>query len=143
MILLDTNVVSEPMKPTPDPTVIHWLDQQPPESLYLSATSQAELLVGISRLPSGKRKRGLDAALTELLHNLFGDRILPFDSAAAEHFAKLVPFAESRGKSIAFADATIAAIAAAHRLTVATRDAAVFQAAGVPVIDPWSQGVSL
>ena len=138
MILLDTNVVSEPMKPAPDVAVLRWLDQQPAESLYLSATSQAELLVGVARLPAGKRKRGLDAALTELLHSLFGDRILSFDSAAAGHFAKLVPLAASRGMPIAFADATIAAIAAAHQSTVATRDEAVSRATGVSVINPWT-----
>lgn len=138
MILLDTNVVSEPMKPAPDPAVLHWLDRQSPESLYLSATSQAELLVGIARLPGGKRKRGLDAALTRLLHELFRNRILPFDSKAAEHFAKLLPLAASRGTTIAFADATIAAIALAHGLAVATRDSQVFRATGVAVIDPWT-----
>lgn len=138
MILLDTNVVSEPMKPAPDLSVINWLDRQPPESLYLSATSQAELLVGVARLPGGKRKRGLDAALTALLQSLFKDRILPFDSAAATQFAKLVPLAAARGTTIAFADATIAAIAASHGFTVATRDEDVFRAAGVPVLNPWT-----
>lgn len=138
MILLDTNVVSEPMKPAPDPAVLRWLDRQASESLYLSATSLAELLVGVARLPSGRRKRGLDAALTGLLRELFGKRILPFDSLAAEQFAKLVPLAASRGTPIAFADATIAAIAAAHRFTVATRDGAIFRAAGIAVIDPWA-----
>lgn len=138
MILLDTNVVSEPMKPAPDPAVLRWLDRQASESLYLSATSLAELLVGVARLPNGRRKRGLDTALTGLLRELFEERILPFDSVAAEQFATLVPLAASRGRPIAFADATIAAIASAHRLTVATRDGAVFRAAGVAVIDPWA-----
>lgn len=138
MILLDTNVVSEPMKPAPNAAVLRWLDAQVPGTLYLSAISQAELLAGIGRLPTGKRKRGLEEALNELLHSLFKDRILPFDSAAAESFAKLLPVAELRGTSIAFADAAIAAIAATHQMTVATRDGAVFRGAGVLVIDPWS-----
>ncbi|MBL6750806.1 MAG: type II toxin-antitoxin system VapC family toxin [Nevskia sp.] len=138
MILLDTNVVSEPMKPAPAPAVLQWLDAQAPESLYLSTISQAELLAGVARLPSGKRKRGLQDALAELLHALFEGRILPFDSNAAEQFAKLIPHAQSRGTTIGFADGCIAAIAKTHRLAVATRDGGAFRAAGLTVIDPWT-----
>ena len=116
---------------------MRWLDQQTQESLYLSSTSQAELLVGVARPPAGKRKRGLESALDQILANLFGDRILPFDSAAARSFASLVSLAESRGSPIGFADATIAAIAQSRAMTIATRDAAVFRGAGLRVIDPW------
>ncbi|MGH8035764.1 MAG: PIN domain-containing protein, partial [Lysobacterales bacterium] len=90
MIVLDTNVVSEPMKPDGNPAVQAWLDQQVAETLYLTATSLAELLVGIEVLPAGKRKEGLDAALNELMAKLFGLRILPFDQQAAMVFAPLV-----------------------------------------------------
>lgn len=81
MIVLDTNVVSEPMKPNANPAVQNWLDRQASETLYLTAISLSELLVGIEILPPSKRKKGLDIALRELLENLFGTRILPLTSA--------------------------------------------------------------
>lgn len=137
MIVLDTNVVSEPMKPDGNPAVQAWLDRQTAETLYLTATSLSELLVGIGILPDGKRKEGLDAALTELMAQLFGSRILPFDQKAATTYASLVGRARTGGYLISVADAQIAAIASVHGFTVATRDTAPFVAAGVPVINPW------
>lgn len=139
MIVLDTNVVSEPMKPNGNPAVLAWLDRQAAETLYLTATSLSELLVGIEILPDGKRKAGLDTALSELLMNLFGSRILPFDQQAAMAYAPLVGRARAGGCLISVADGQIAAIAAAHKFTVATRDTAPFVAAGVPVINPWEE----
>jgi toxin FitB len=137
MIILDTNVVSEPMRPNGNPAVRAWLDRQLAETLYLTATSLSELLVGIDILPKGKRKKGLDAALSELLDMLFGSRILPFDRAAAIAYAPLVSRARATGHSISVADGQIAAIAAIHGFTVATRDTAPFIAVGVPVTNPW------
>lgn len=139
MIVLDTNVVSEPMKPGGSAAVLAWLDRQVADTLYLTATSLAELLVGIQTLPDGKRKAGLDAALTELMAGLFGPRILPFDQQAALAYAPLVGRARAAGRAISVADGQIAAIAAAHGFTVATRDTASFLAAGVPVINPWDE----
>lgn len=138
MILLDTNVVSEPMRPRPDPNVLAWLDAQPAERRYLSSVSLAELLLGIESLPPGKRRKALASTLDRQLIGLFGDRILVFDLGAAETYAKIVTHARRRGHPIAVSDAQIAATAAFHRFSVATRDAAPFQAAGVPVIDPWA-----
>jgi len=140
MIILDTNVVSEPMKPAGSDLVLNWLDQQVAETLFLTSTGLAELLVGIEILPDGKRKNGLDAALTQLVSRLFGSRILPFDRAAAEIYAPLVSRARSAGNSIAVADGQIAAIAAVHGFAVATRDTAPFMAAGVATINPWEEG---
>ena len=137
MIILDTNVVSEPMKPNAHPAVVAWLDQQVAETLYLTATSLAELLVGIEVLPGGKRKEGLDAALAELVSRLFGSRVLPFDHHAAMAYARLVNRARTNGRIISVADGQIAAIAAVHGFTVATRDTEPFVATGVPVINPW------
>jgi len=137
MIVLDTNVVSEPMKPNGNPIVQAWLDQQSAETLYLTATSLSELLVGIEILPSGKRKEGIDAAVRELVVSLFGSRILAFDQQAAIAYAPLVGRARAGGRLISMADGQIAAIAAVHGFTVATRDTAPFVAAGVPVINPW------
>lgn len=137
MIVLDTNVVSEPMKPSGDPAVRSWLDRQVAETLYLTATSLSELLVGIEILPDGKRKEGLDTALTELLVRLFGSRILPFDQQTAKAYAKLIGHARNGGHVISVVDGQIAAIATVHGFSVATRDTAPFVAADVPVINPW------
>ncbi|MGH2388570.1 MAG: type II toxin-antitoxin system VapC family toxin [Chloroflexota bacterium] len=137
MIVLDTNVVSEPMRPYGNPTVQAWLDRQVAETLYLTATSLAELLVGIEILPAGKRKDGLTAALAELMTRLFGSRVLPFDQQAAVAYAPVVSRARAGGTIISVADGQIAAIAAGRGFAVATRDATPFVAAGVPVIDPW------
>ena len=137
MIILDTNVVSEPMKPNGNPAVKTWLDQQVAETLYLTATSLSELLVGIEILPDGKRKEGLDVALSELMVRLFESRILPFDQQAAMAYASLVGRARAGGRLISVADGQIAAIATVHGFTIATRDTAPFVAVGVPVINPW------
>jgi hypothetical protein len=140
VILLDTNVVSEPMRPKPNGNVVAWLDAQAAETLYLSTVSLAELLLGIESLPAGPAKRdrkALAAALAEQVIALFGERIVPFDLAAAHAYAKIVARARQYGHPIAVADAQIAAIAASRHFSVATRDEAPFQAAGVPVINPW------
>jgi predicted nucleic acid-binding protein len=137
MIVLDTNVVSEPMKPRGHPAVRAWLDAQAAETLYLTATSLSELLVGIELLPVGKRRDGLMDALSELLSGLFGARILPFDRDAAIVYARLVAHARLAGHPMSVADAQIAAIADGRGFTVATRDTAPFIAAGVPVVNPW------
>ena len=141
MILLDTNVVSEPMRPQPDQKVLAWLDAQAAESLYLSTVSFAELLLGIVSLPAGKRRRALAAALNQQVIALFGDRIVPFDLNAAEIYAEIVVRARRHGHPIAVADAQIAAIAVSHQFTLATRDEEPFQAAGVPVINPWTVSI--
>jgi len=137
MIVLDTNVISEPMKAHGNPAVLTWLDRQAPETLFLTAVNLAELLVGIAILPDGKRKRGLDTAFSELIPRLFGSRVLPFDEAAAKVYALLITRARAIGHTITVADGQIAAIAATYGFTVATRDTGPFLAAGVPVIDPW------
>ena len=137
MIILDTNVVSEPMRLNGNPAVQAWLDQQVAETLYLTTTSLSELLVGIEILPEGKRKEGLSIALNELVVRLFGSRILPFDQQAATLYASLVSRARASGHLISVADGQIAAIANLHGFAVATRDTAPFIAAGVSVINPW------
>nr|VFK07256.1 MAG: hypothetical protein BECKLPF1236A_GA0070988_1000827 [Candidatus Kentron sp. LPFa]VFK23992.1 MAG: hypothetical protein BECKLPF1236C_GA0070990_1000927 [Candidatus Kentron sp. LPFa] len=137
MIILDTNVVSEPMKANGNPTVQAWLDGQMAQTLYLTTTSLAELMLGVGILPAGRRKKGLGAALHELIVDLFGSRILPFDAQAAVAYATLVGKARTEGHTLSMADGQIAAIATARGFAVATRDKAPFLAAGVPVIDPW------
>jgi hypothetical protein len=137
VIILDTNVVSEPMKAEANPTVAAWLDRQAAETLYLTAVNLAELLVGVGTMPAGRRRDGVGAALGALISRLFGARILPFDENAARAYAALVARARANGCALSVADAEIAAIAAVNGFAVATRDAAPFVAAGVPVIDPW------
>ncbi|MHB8544241.1 MAG: PIN domain-containing protein [Leptospirales bacterium] len=141
MIILDTNVVSEPMKSNGNIALQTWLDQQVAETLYLTTTSLSELLVGIEILPSGKRKEGLGAALSELLVRLFGSRILAFDQESAKVYASLIARARDDGHIISVADGQIAAIAAVHGFVVATRDTAPFIAVGVSVINPWEKRV--
>ena len=137
MILLDTNVVSEAMRPKPDRNVLEWLDAQAAETLFLSAVSLAELLLGIQSLPTGKRRRALAAALAEQVVALFAGRIVPFDLPAAQSYSEIVRRARRSGHAIAVADAQIAAIAASRHFSVATRDEAPFRAAGVEVLNPW------
>lgn len=137
MIILDTNVISEPMKAQADPAVAAWLDRQAAETLYLTATNLSELLVGIELLPEGRRKRGMTVAMQQLLTDLFGTRFLAFDREAAVAYAFVVSRAMAKGFSISVADGQIAAIAAVHGFAVATRDIAPFQAAGVTMINPW------
>lgn len=138
MIILDTNVVSEPMKPSGSPAVQAWLDRHPAENLYLTATSLAELLVGIEILHDGKRKKQLAAALRSLMIKLFGTRILPFDQAAALTYAPLMARARATGRILSLADGQIAAITESRHFVVATRDTGPFRAIGLQVIDPWT-----
>jgi predicted nucleic acid-binding protein len=136
MILLDTNVVFEAMRPSADPVVSNWLNDQATESLYLSSVTLAELLFGIACMPDGRRKNALAETLDALLE-LFGSRILPFDAEAARGYAVLRARARAAGRAIGPADGYVAAIAAAHDLIVATRDTAPFAAVGLTVINPW------
>jgi hypothetical protein len=137
MIVLDTNVISEPLKTQADPAVQRWLDRQEAETLYLTAVNLAEVLIGIELLPEGKRKKGMATAMRELLQALFGTRLLSFDEEAAVAYSVLISRAMAKGYTISVADGQIAAIAAVHGFTVATRDTAPFLAAGVPVLNPW------
>ncbi len=136
MILLDTNVVSEAMKPEPDATVRAWLNDQAAETLYLSSVTLAELLFGIRALPAGKRKNMLDHALAELLE-LFNDRVLSCDTDAARHYADLATTARNGGRGFPTPDGYIAAIAASRGFIVVSRDTPPYEAAGVTVINPW------
>jgi predicted nucleic acid-binding protein len=139
MIVLDTNVVSESMKPAPAEAVRSWLNDQAAETLYLSSVTLAELLFGIGSLPAGRRKAMLSAALDGLVA-LFDGRILPFGTDAARCYAELATTARSRGRGFPTPDGYIAAIAAANGMMVATRDVSPFEAAGLRVVNPWLVG---
>ena len=137
MILLDTNVISEAMKPEADPAVRDWLDAQAAETLYLSSITVAELMFGIGALAKGKRQDRLAVALHGVL-DLFADRILSFDTDAARCYADPAVRARAAGKGFPTPDGYIAAIAAAHSFAVGSRDTSAFAAAGLTVINPWT-----
>lgn len=137
MILLDTNVVSEPLRQSPEARVVAWIDAQPLETLFLSAVTVAELRAGVALMPAGKRRAGLQENLEKRVLPLFAGRVLPFDLATTKAYAQLMTKARASGLSIATADGYIAAIAAASGFAVATRDTQPFEAAGITVINPW------
>ncbi len=137
MILLDTNVVSEPLRHAPSARVIEWIDAQPLETLYLSAITVAELRTGVALLPAGKRRASLHDDLEKRVLPLFVGRVLPFDMACTNAYAELMAKARAAGLAVGTADGYLAASAAANGFTVATRDTRPFQAVGLEVIDPW------
>ncbi len=137
MILLDTHVLSEPLRREPEPRVIKWIDAQPMETLYLSAITVAELRAGLALLPAGKRRSRLQESLEKRVLPLFAGRVLSFDLACTQTYAALIAKARAAGQAIATSDGYIAAIAAANGFAVATRDARPFEAAGAVVINPW------
>lgn len=137
MILLDTNVVSEAMKPEPHPSVRGWLDAQAAETVFLSSVTIAELSFGIGALPRGRRRDRLAATLDGVLE-LFSARILPFDTDAARRYGDLAVKARAAGKGFPTPDGYIAAIAAVQGFAVASRDTSAFKAAGLRIINPWT-----
>jgi predicted nucleic acid-binding protein len=137
VILLDTNVVSEPLRAAPDARVVEWIDAQPLETLFLSAITVAELRAGVALLPAGKRRTGLQDSLEKRVLPLFAGRVLPFDLACTQAYAALMSVARAAGLAIASADGYIAAIAVANGLAIASRDTGPFKASGAAVIDPW------
>lgn len=138
MIVLDTNVVSEAMKPEPDAAVLDWLNDQAAETLYISSVTLAVLLFGVGSLPAGRRSEALTQALSGLM-KLFKNRVLPFDADAATRFAELAVAARAAGKGFPTADGYIAATADSRGFTVASRDTAPYEAAGLAVLNPWSR----
>ncbi len=137
MMLVDTNVVSEPLRRTPEPRVAEWLDAQALETLHLSAITVAELRFGVRSLPAGRRRDRLHEDLEGRVLPMFAGRVLAFDLAASQDYAELMARARSAGRAIAVSDGYIAAIAAANAMTVATRDTAPFEAAGLKTVNPW------
>jgi predicted nucleic acid-binding protein len=139
MIILDTNVVSETMKPQAEAAVLSWLDAQVAETLYLTSITLAELLFGVAALPDGKRKERL-AAHIDGLSKLYEGRVLPFNTKAARCYASLAVTARHKGRGFPMPDGYIAAIAVAHGYAVASRDTSPFATADIKIIDPWRYG---
>jgi len=136
MIVLDTNVISEAMRPEANPAVRTWLNEQVAETLYLTSVTLAEMLLGIAVLPAGRRGNAVARTLDGLLE-LFGDRVLPFDTDAARHYTALAVAARNAGRGFPAPDGYISAIAASRGFIVASRDTSPYEAGGLRVVDPW------
>ena len=138
MILLDTNVLSEFMRPHPEAGVVQWLDEQRADTLYTTAVSQAEIEQGLALMPDGKRQHGLALAAKAMFEEDFAGRCLPFDATAASHYAHLVAERTRIGRPISVEDAQIAAIALAGGMALATRNTRDFESIkGLVLINPW------
>lgn len=137
MIILDTNVVSELMRPAAAPAVLEWLSKQSPPELHSSAITLAEILYGIELLPAGKRKSDLLAGAERLFTVVLGGRILAFDEHAARQFFQVAAGRRGQGRPIAELDAQIAAVARSHDAVLATRNTSDFEGSGVRLINPW------
>ena len=139
MIVLDTNVLSEVLRPSPAESVMRWLAGQPRDIVATTAVTQAEVLYGVEALPAGKRRKQLHEAIGKLFSEEFRGRVFPFDEESAGWFAKIVVGREAMGRPISQFDAMIAAIARCRQAAVATRNVNDFQHCGVSVIDPWAE----
>jgi toxin FitB len=137
MIVIDTNIISEMMRPQPHSGVRKWINSQNRQGMYITSVSWYELLYGLELMPAGKRQDGLRKALLALRDELFANRLLPFGETAAGILSKSMAKAKRNGISIHLGDGQIAAIALQHGFSVATRDTSPFEAAGLKVINPW------
>ena len=138
MIVLDTNVLSELVRPVASDRVVSWLDAQTPGEVVTTAISKAEMLVGIAILDEGKRRDQLSTIVSQLFAGRFDATLLDFDAAAATHFADIVAQRRKAGRPIGTMDAQIASIARARAASIATRDISDFSGLGIDLIDPWS-----
>ena len=136
-VLLDTNVVSELIRKSPDPAVEAWAAGRPLEDLFFSAVGEAELRYGAAILPAGRRRETLVSDIEAMLRDAFENRVLPFDSDAARAYADIAATRRSAGRAVAPADCQIAAIARARNMAVATRNVRDFEDIDVEVVDPW------
>ncbi|MDA8118884.1 MAG: type II toxin-antitoxin system VapC family toxin [Gammaproteobacteria bacterium] len=141
MLVLDTNVLSELLRITPDSMVVEWVAAQPLSGLYTTAITEAEMLYGAHLLAAGPRRRQLEHALAGLFGEDFFSRILAFDSAAARFYAEIAAKRKAQGRPITQADAQIAAIVASADARLVTRNVRDFEECGIQVINPWSIGV--
>lgn len=140
MLVIDTDVASDLMRPTPTPSVAGWIAERDAATMFLTAISEAELRFGVAILPAGRRRNALDAAMQRWLQHGFSDRILPFDSAAAQAYAEIAADRRQSGRPIGEADCQIAAISLSRGASLVTRNVRDFEGTGVEVIDPWVAG---
>jgi predicted nucleic acid-binding protein len=137
MIILDTNVLSELMRAAPDAAVLRWFDTQPASGLFITAITEAEIRLGLELLPDGKRRTALSAAAGDIFAKDFAGRILPFDSAAAAAYARIVSSCRAAGRPISQFDAQIASIAHTRGASLATRNVSDFENCRVELLNPW------
>jgi hypothetical protein len=137
MIILDTNVVSELMRPAPEPRVLRWFSGQAAEDLRITAITVAEILYGIELVSTSRRRDALRASVEKMLEDVFADCILTFEDRAARAFSQIATSRRRQGKTISEFDAQIAAIARVHGATLATRNPYVFEGCGVRLVNPW------
>ena len=138
MIILDTSVISETMRPKPNRGVLAWLDRQAPKNLFLTSISIAEMKYGADTIPKGRRRMALQAAVQSLVNDDFRGRILAFDQTAALLFGEPMASAKAQGFAVGQSDAMIASIVLAQKnCSIATRDTAPFEVMEVKVINPW------
>ncbi len=136
MIVLDTNVVSELAKPTPNPAVVGWVDAQ--VELAIAAPSLGEIRFGVARLPQGQRRTALSEAIDRFVADDLDGLVLAFDAACADAYGLIVAARESAGRPIGICDAQIAAICAVHDAVLATRNVRDFLNTGIEIADPWN-----
>ena len=137
MIIIDTNVLSELMKPNPDATVVGWVGARAREDLFTTSITMAEIMYGLEAMPAGKKRETRLRIATTMFDVAFAQRIMAFDADAALEFAAIVASRRRAGRPIQMPDAQIAAIARANRMAVATRNVRDFADCGVDLIDPW------
>ena len=137
MIILDTNVLSELMRPAPEEAVVQWLDRQPAGEVAVTSITVAEILFGIERLPEGRRRTRFSESAADLFETDFAGRILPFDAKSASYYAMEVAANERQGKTVSMADAQIAGICMSNDAALATRNIRDFEAFPLTRINPW------
>jgi hypothetical protein len=137
VIVLDTNVLSALMLREPDPAAVDWLDDQPAESIWTTAITVFEIQFGLELLPSGRRRRQLEAAFARAITEDMDGRVLPFDEAAAREAAERGAERQRAGRRVDFRDLEIAGIVSARHATLATRNLRHFEDLGIAIIDPW------
>ena len=138
MIILDTNVLSELMRPAPEPKVLTWVGGQPDDELFITAITQAEILYGVAILPPGRRRSAISAEAERVFLEDFPHRVLPFNEEAAPHFARISAERRRRGRPLAILDAMIASIAVSRGAVVATRNITDFETVGLRLVNPWA-----
>ncbi len=139
MIVLDTNVISEVLRPKPEPRVLVWLEKQPANSVFTTAITEGEILYGIRLLPEGQRRGKLWDAASAIFNDDLGGRVLSFDSDAAQIYADIGASRRAVGRPISQFDATIASITRSHGATLATRNTTDFEGCGIDVLNPWQE----
>ncbi len=140
MFVIDTNVASELMRPTPEPSVAAWIAERDAEDMFLTAVSEAELRYGVAIVQAGRRRDALEVAMAKWLEVGIGERILPFDSAAARAYAEIAAARRRAGRPIGEADCQIAGITRQRGAVLVTRNVRDFLGSGVEIVDPWATG---